>query len=240
MAGTGALLWAFVLAVPLIHLGLLGRLPIHGVLLWLAPLVVLTVGVQRNDSILCVLCFPVSMIPLLLLEPTLTGPRVYGVGAFAALAVATVAFLFVSLARTGREDEDARPAPNGEPIGRDDARLLSVHTAAHTVVGAAMAGALYFHRPTQELLSRAYPGYEARATVFIGLLLFACWVGLIYRELVGRLGRALVGRQGLMAEWYRFEAEATVVERVHASFGWACLIGLASAIGLALVVWFDK
>ena len=54
-----------------------------------APLGVLALGVQTRNKVVLLLAFPISLLPLMLMYPILTGPRVYGLGAFLATAGAT-------------------------------------------------------------------------------------------------------------------------------------------------------
>lgn len=232
---SGLVLWGFLVLVPAVHLGLLVRLPSTHQALALAPLVVLACAAVLRSRSLAVVLFPAAHLPLLLLVPALVGPRIYGLGAFLALAAATVAFLFAALS-------DGNPPARGGAVTslRPSVRALALPTVALGVVGAVAVAAVHFHQPFRALLARSYPGYEDRAATFIGLFMFACWVVALVRHVVWRVGRPLLQRQGLLVQWYRFEAEALDRGRARASLGWALFVGALSGATLTAVLVMGK
>lgn len=240
VAAAGAVLWVFLLAMPAVHLQLLGRATSLRLALLFGPLLVLAAGAVSGSRTTTIVAFPCSMLPLLATWPQIAGPRIYGLGAFCALIAATVTFLWVVLS-----EDLARPAPETRPLGdgtepvlnaEHGVRALLLQTIAHGVVAAAIFYVVLFHRPVRALIAAAYSGYEGRATAFIGLLMFVCWVVALVRHLALRLGGSLMDRRKADAERFRFEAEALDGERITASLLWTVLIGLISGGALAIVL----
>ncbi|MFT7621958.1 MAG: hypothetical protein ACI9WU_001123 [Myxococcota bacterium] len=235
MAG-GFLVWTFVLLIPSLHLGLLAGMSTGHLVALAIPPVVLTLAAQRDSAVGLIIVFPVCLLPLLMVYPALTGPRVYGLGAFLATAGATLAYL---LSVTGAAmDEAGQREVQTHPPGRTDrrARLIALHTAALGLAGAVPLCALYFHRPIRETIATSYAGYGGRATTFIGLLFFVCWLVLGVRRMAQRLAEPMLDPRGLLAEWYRFESAATDVGRIKASLGWALIVGVLASVALLAVM----
>lgn len=237
VTAAGIVLWAFVLPVPAMHLNLVPSMPLLHVLGALAPIAVLGFGVQWQNAVAVVVAFPVSLLPLLMLYPELTGPRVYGPGAFVATAVATIAYLRVVWAppRDARRDASAHGEGAASEVDRR-ARLLTVHTIAIGVLGGAIACAVHFYRPVREAIASGYPGYEQRATTFVGLLMFAVWLLGIVRPVVTRLGGVLIEPSKLTLSWYRYEATATDVFRNRTALAQAVVIGAIATMMLIAVL----
>ncbi len=232
----GGLLWAFVLLVPAVHLSLIARMSVIDVLAMVAPLCVLWLGVQTNNKVVLLLAFPISLLPLLLMYPVLTGPRVYGLGAFLATAGATVAYLSSVTGVAADITADTTPLGGDHTDRATDhkARLLTLHTAAIGLVGAVTLCALHFQRPVRAAFESNYPGYAGRATAFVGLLFFVLWIGLGVRRLVSRVGAPMMDEKRLLADWFRLEGDLTNEHRSRTALTWALLIGIMSGILLTL------
>lgn len=234
LLAAGLVLWSFLLLVPALHLGLASGLPLAHRLLALLPLAVLTISAARASRVGSLLLFPTSMLPLLVLQPDLVGPRVYGLTAFLALLGATAAYLAAALAPTVARGRTAFDEPRVQQSADRGARLITGQTITLGVVGSVVALTLHFYRPFIEAVAVTYGGDGARATILISLVLFLAWAVAVLRHAIGNLGRALVDETHRLTEWYRFEAEATDIDRVRAGFGWSLGIGLGS-IGLLFV-----
>ena len=240
VVASGTLLWIFVIAVPVAHLGLLGLLGRGEIAMALAPLGVLVVAVARASRPIALIGFPVSLLPFLLARPDAMGSRVYGIAPFAALAASTLLYLGVLLAPAAAGALGPGRRRGGVDTLHREHRALLAQSAVHGVLWAALAYAATFHRPVRALVARAYPGYEDRALVRIGLVMFAAWCALVGRHLVGHLSAALLERRRLLGEWYRFELGATDVDRVRSALVWSLLVGALSATALFAVVAFGR
>ena len=235
--GSGTILWAFLLLLPAVHLGLLRA---HTGWLHLAllhgPLLVLLTSAMRGSALGNVFLFPCSMLPILIAWPELSGPRIYGPAAAAAVGAATLVHLYVSLrGPIARVSLDSAPVSSSPRVERSG-RLLVIQVVAHTLAGLALGYTIYFHRPIQRLIADSYPGYERLATSFIGLALFAVWAATAVVPISRVLGAALLDRDVVLTEWYRFQAEATSADRAKTSLLLALLTGAASAGALVLVL----
>jgi len=232
---SGVVLWAFVLLVPMLHLGLLPRLGGGELLVTVLPVVVLGLGAWLRHRLVTVVVFPLTLLPLLLAYPELTGPRVYGLGAFLALAGATVAHIYVAQAPPRSPDHEGRRQSAAQPADRV-ARVLTTHTVLLAIIGLSVACAIHFHRPLQELISASYVGYEGRATTFISLFFFAVWAIFIVRRVTRELAGVIGDRATVAAQWWRFEAEATNAARARSTLGWALLVGGVALSALIIVL----
>ena len=238
---SGAILWAFAVLMPATHLGLLPTWSTTTQVLAGAPLLVLLLGAVLGTPALSLLGFITSLLPILLVVPELTGPRVYGASAFLALAAATVAHILIALMQpTDSDRRDSEDSSPRKPAPRDRAWLLTAHTGLFAAVFIVIAGALHFYRPVRELAARAYEGYAERALTALGLVWFVAWTLLVIRHLSGKLGQAVGQPHHLLSEWYRFEIQATNHSRIRSSLGWSLLIGAISAGALAFLVLFGK
>ncbi|MFT5429515.1 MAG: putative membrane protein [Myxococcota bacterium] len=227
---SGAVLWAFVILIPAIHLGVVRRFALTDFILAAIPLAALASGALLRKTVISVLVFPVATLPLLLRFEEMTGPRVYGPGAFIALAAATVAHILVTLVPehivTGR----------GSRSGTTEARLLGTHTLAFTIVGLVPLLALHFDRAIGARLAAAYPDYEQRAAVLLTLLWLAIWLFIIRRFLIGEVTGVALNRTARLSGWYRFKTEATATARMLGGLFWAALLAGLAAILLAAVM----
>ncbi len=233
----GSVLWAFVIVVPAMHLGL-GRLLSTGELLVAAaPLGVLAFGAWGARALVTVVVFPLSLLPLLLVYPELTGPRGYGLGAVLARAGAPVAHQQVAQAppRPDRHAGRGR-GQQAQPAVRST-RLIAVHTAALALIGLIVSCTIVFHRPIQEVIARSHPGAERRATTFIGLVFFVFWVAVVVRRAVEELRVvALADQSTISTQWWRFEANATNEFRSRTALTWALVVGGCALLFLIFVL----
>lgn len=234
LLAAGLVLWSFLLLVPALHLGLPSRIPLAHGLLAVLPLLVLAVSAARASRLGSILLFPTSMLPMLALQPDLVGPRIYGLTAFLALLGATAAYLAAALAPTVDYGRTAFDEPRVQQSADRGARIITGQTVALGVVGTVVALTLYFYRPFIESVAVTYGDHGARATILISLVFFLAWAAAVLRHAIGNLGRTLVNETHRLTEWYRFEAEATDINRVRTGFGWSLGIGLGS-MGLLFI-----
>jgi hypothetical protein len=233
---TGFLLWVFAHLIPLLHLELLSEISTMERGLALLPLAVVLLATRLNAPIAHLIALPVSLLPLLLLRPELMGTQVYGALAFAALGIASVTHILVALRPSRIEKEDPIALTSQGIV--TDSRLLSLHAINLTFLGLAMATLVHFHPKTTEMIAATHGGYAERATTFIGLFFFLVWLRLMVGTLPKHLGMAMVDRNRLITNWYRYEAKQRNTANTQVAFRRGIFLLLLSVAALSATLVF--
>lgn len=215
---SGLLMWAVILVVPATYLGLWRLLPPTDLLLIALPLVVLVIALRTTHRATAVLGFPLSLLPLLLVRPDLTGPRIYGGGAFVAVLVASTAYVLATVRGTVRT-----PTP---------ARRSLVLAFALALGFAVPAAALHFDLRLRMRLLGALGPHDGRVIALLGLIVFTAWAISVWRFGVRGLGSAWLRPHESQRELATFRALARLRPRTRLALTSALITALAAGLAL--------
>ena len=237
----GLLLWAFLLLVPGLYVGVLGP-SAHPVLVAsvAAPVVALAIGCLRRSDVLLLLGFPLLLLPALVTEDALTGPRVYGLDAYAATLVLGALYAAAVLQEPGQLRRATAWLSSIRAFSRRQRFLLLLHggTSAALLLGA--VGVPVFSEVTSDALEQTHGAEAASARVMAIAAFLVLWLIVLVKVQLPALRVILEYRPSsfgsLDLELDRFRYEATNERRIRTDLGWAFALGLICSAALALVM----
>lgn len=237
----GLLLWAFLLLVPSLYVGVLGP-SAHPVTVAsvAAPVLVLALGSMIRSDALLLLGFPLLLLPALVTEEALTGPRVYGLDAYCATMLLGALYVATVLQEPGQLRRAAAWLSSIRAFSRRQRLLLLLHggTSAALLLGA--IGVSVFSEATSDALEQTHGAEASSARVMAIAAFLFLWLMVLTRVQLPALRVILEYRPkafgSLDLELDRFRYDATNERRIRTDLGWALSLGLICSVALALVM----
>ena len=225
----GLLLWFFVLVIPAVHTGCWRDLSnLHWWFMCLPLGVLGTLQIWPN-RVMALSAMPLAHVPILIAQPSLTSPKVYGPEAFAAITAATVLWVWACRPNNTTEPQDINTrTPVSNKADRPTMYVFYSHLALHVGIGLVMLGALYFYEPYRVAMYQSYGEASPIVRMAMALFLFLVWVILIARQLIVRLARAMWSVNKQRAQWIGFALECADSRRSRTNLKWSLIIASLS------------
>ena len=229
----GATLWAVVIALPTVHLGIDALKDPWNLIGFLAPAFTLAWGTYTARSSVSLFVFPATLALATIYRPALMSQSVYGLSEFIVLIIATMVFLQSAMrnsVQTVEQTETHDLPPHTQTRLKGTMALLYLVFAAMLLVPLL---SLHFDTTIRYQIAQTYGPDSALATTYIGLLIFGVWSVAVLRLLIRDFSKNLLTDYPFREEFDAFQNLQLDSRRVRSQLLWAIV---AAAICAMLLI----